>query len=142
MLKEIVVISGKGGTGKTSIVAALATLLEDKVLADCDVDAADLHLVLNPNILEEHEFWSGKTAIIDKEKCLNCNKCRELCRFDAIKERGHTSLLGKAFDSEECPQLTDLVVDKIACEGCGVCAHFCPSKAISLEESKNIFPRE
>lgn len=134
MPKEIVVISGKGGTGKTSIVAALATLLEDKVMADCDVDAADLHLILMPTILEEHEFWSGKTALINKEKCLNCDKCRELCSFDAIKleKGGHTSLFGKASESEECPQL---IVDKIACEGCGLCAYFCPNEAISLEDN-------
>jgi len=115
MLKEIVVISGKGGTGKTSVVAALASLLENKVLADCDVDAADLHLVLNPRILEEHEFWSGKSAFIDQEKCLKCGKCQKLCRFAAISD--------------------DFVIDKIACEGCGVCAQFCPSEAISLQDN-------
>lgn len=143
MLKEIVVISGKGGTGKTSIVAALASLLENKVLADCDVDAADLHLVLNPSILEKHEFWSGKCAYIDQIKCIKCGKCQELCRFDAIKEGGHTSLSGKTLKSEECPQLSkrehtetkQLTVDKIACEGCGVCAYFCPTGAISLEDN-------
>lgn len=122
MLKEIVVISGKGGTGKTSVVAALASLLENKVLADCDVDAADLHMVLNPTILEKHDFGSGKNAYIDQEKCLKCGKCQEFCRFDAINKTGHT----------ETKQLT---VDKIACEGCGVCAHFCPNGAISLEDN-------
>ncbi|MBZ4654003.1 MAG: Cobyrinic acid ac-diamide synthase, partial [Peptococcaceae bacterium] len=86
MLKELVVISGKGGTGKTSIVAALASLIENKVLADCDVDAADLHLVLNPQTIEEHEFWSGKTAFIHRDKCLQCGQCLELCRFAAIGE--------------------------------------------------------
>ncbi|KJS81776.1 MAG: (4Fe-4S)-binding protein [Peptococcaceae bacterium BICA1-8] len=115
MLKEIVVISGKGGTGKTSVVAALAALFDNKVLADCDVDAADLHLVLNPEIIENHEFWSGKTANIDKSKCINCNKCLELCQFEAISD--------------------EMVIDKISCEGCGVCFHFCPSGAISLQDN-------
>lgn len=115
MLKEIVVISGKGGTGKTSIVAALANLLDNKVLADCDVDAADLHLVLNPVVQEEHEFWCGKTAVIGPDICTSCDKCRELCRFDAISP--------------------DYVVDGISCEGCGVCAYFCPSEAISLKDN-------
>jgi len=115
MLKEIVVISGKGGTGKTSIVAALANLFKDKVLADCDVDAADLYLVLNPEIINENEFWSGKTAYIDKEKCTYCNKCLELCQFQAISD--------------------EMVIDKISCEGCGVCFHFCPTGAISLEDN-------
>ncbi|MFZ7104462.1 MAG: 4Fe-4S binding protein [Peptococcaceae bacterium] len=115
MLKEIVVVSGKGGTGKTSIVAALASLLKDKVLGDCDVDAADLHLVLKPQIQEESEFWSGKTAFLNKEKCLDCHKCIELCRFNAIKE--------------------DMTIDAVSCEGCGVCAAFCPQGAITLQEN-------
>lgn len=115
MLKEIAVISGKGGTGKTSIVAALANLLNNKVLADCDVDAADLHLVLNPIVQEEHEFWCGKTAVIDPDICTSCNKCIELCRFEAISP--------------------DFIVDGISCEGCGVCAYFCPSEAISLQDN-------
>ncbi|MGI6226345.1 MAG: 4Fe-4S binding protein [Peptococcales bacterium] len=134
MLKEIVVISGKGGTGKTSLVAALATLLESKVMADCDVDAADLHLVLNPTILEEHEFWSGKTAFINNDKCSVCGKCQELCRFEAIDlvEKGHNSLGDTTSKSEKSPQL---ILDNIACEGCGVCAYFCPNKAITLEDN-------
>jgi MinD superfamily P-loop ATPase len=115
MLKELVVISGKGGTGKTSIVAALASLIENKVLADCDVDAADLHLVLNPQTIEEHEFWSGKTAFIHRDKCLQCGQCLELCRFAAIGE--------------------NYIVDKTSCEGCGVCVYFCPAGAIDLKEN-------
>ena len=114
-MKEIVVISGKGGTGKTSMVAAFAALAEQKVLADCDVDAADLHLVLKPTISEKKEFWSGKSAVIDQEACIGCDQCREVCRFDAISE--------------------DYVVNKIACEGCGACAHFCPVKAIAMKEN-------
>ncbi|MCR4440850.1 MAG: (4Fe-4S)-binding protein [Peptococcaceae bacterium] len=115
MLKELVVISGKGGTGKTSIVAALASLLNNKVLADCDVDAADLHLVLQPQILEKKEFWSGKTASINRENCAECGKCLELCRFAAISN--------------------DYAIDNIACEGCGVCAYFCPAGAIDLKDN-------
>ncbi|WP_243270093.1 ATP-binding protein [Thermanaerosceptrum fracticalcis] len=115
MLKELVVISGKGGTGKTSIVASLASLLYNKMIADCDVDAADLHLVLQPQILEKHEFWSGKTAFINKDKCLECGQCLELCRFAAINE--------------------NFVVDKVSCEGCGVCVYFCPAKAINFKEN-------
>ena len=115
MLKELVVLSGKGGTGKTSIVAALASLIENKVLADCDVDAADLHLVLKPQATEKHEFWCGKTAFIHRDKCLQCGKCLELCRFEAIGE--------------------NFVIDKISCEGCGVCVYFCPAGAIEFREN-------
>ena len=115
MLKELVVISGKGGTGKTSIVAALASLLPKKVMADCDVDAADLHLVLQPQVLETEEFWSGKTASINQDKCIKCGKCRELCRYAAINN--------------------EYVIDKVACEGCGVCVHFCPVQAIDFTDN-------
>jgi MinD superfamily P-loop ATPase len=97
-MKEIVVLSGKGGTGKTSIVASFAALAQNKVLADCDVDAADLHLLLKPKIKEEKEFWSGQVAFIDEEKCTDCGLCQELCRFGAIK---------------------DFKVDPLSCEGCG-----------------------
>ncbi len=115
MIKELVVISGKGGTGKTSIVAALANLVNDKVLADCDVDAADLHLVLNPTLTEQEEFWSGKSASINSDKCTRCGKCLELCRYGAISK--------------------DFVIDKVACEGCGVCYYFCPAEAIDFTEN-------
>lgn len=117
MIKEIVVISGKGGTGKTSIVAAFAALAEKKVLADCDVDAADLHLVLEPEIKHRREFSGGKTASIDLEACTHCNRCRELCRFGAISE--------------------DHDVDPIACEGCAVCHFGCPEEAIEMKDSVN-----
>jgi len=113
-MKEIVVLSGKGGTGKTSIVGSLAALAKDKVLADCDVDAADLHLLLKPSLKEKTEFWSGQTAVIDEEKCTQCGLCQELCRFDAIK---------------------DYRVDPVACEGCGFCFHICPVDAIAMEEN-------
>ena len=113
-MKEIVVLSGKGGTGKTSIVASLAVLAQSKVLADCDVDAADLHLLLEPTVKEEKEFWSGQVAFIDQEKCTECGLCQELCRFDAIK---------------------DLNVDPISCEGCGFCYQVCPVEAVIMKES-------
>jgi len=111
-MKEIVIISGKGGTGKTSIVAAFASLAENKVLCDADVDAADLHLIMDPEIKERHDFESGRTAIINQEKCTECGICRDLCRWDAISE--------------------DFVVDSIECEGCGVCHYFCPEEAIDF----------
>ena len=83
-MRELVVLSGKGGTGKTSIVGSLAALAEKKVMADCDVDAADLHLLLNPSVKQKEEFWSGQSAVIDSEKCTKCGLCVKLCRFDAI----------------------------------------------------------
>ena len=111
-MKEIVIISGKGGTGKTSIVAAFASLAENKVLCDADVDAADLHLIMNPEIKERHDFESGHTAIINQDKCTECGICRDLCRWNAIS--------------------ADFVVDSIECEGCGVCCYFCPEEAIDF----------
>jgi MinD superfamily P-loop ATPase len=111
-MKELVVISGKGGTGKTSILAAFASLAKNKVLCDADVDAADLHLIMDPQIKERHDFVSGHTAIINPDKCTQCGRCRDLCRWDAISE--------------------DFVVDPIACEGCGVCHYFCPEEAIDF----------
>ncbi len=113
-MKEVVVLSGKGGTGKTSIVASFAALARKKVLVDCDVDAADLHLVLKPVIREDHEFWSGQVAFIDEGKCTECGLCQELCRFKAI---------------------TDFKVDPISCEGCGLCSHVCPAEAVIMKEN-------
>lgn len=113
-MKEIVVLSGKGGTGKTSIVGSLAALAQSKVMADCDVDAADLHLLLQPDIKESSEFWSGQVAVIDDGKCTQCGLCEELCRFDAIHE---------------------FKVDPISCEGCGFCSHICPDEAITMQEN-------
>jgi MinD superfamily P-loop ATPase len=113
-MKEVVVLSGKGGTGKTSIVGALAALAESKVLADCDVDAADLHLLLSPTVKEENDFRSGQVADIDAEKCTRCGLCEELCRFSAIR---------------------DYAVDAISCEGCGFCARICPAEAITMREN-------
>lgn len=114
-MKQIVVISGKGGTGKTVITGALAALAKNKVMADCDVDAADLHLLLQPKIKERYEFKSGKTAKIDKKLCQQCGECITICRFNAINE-GFT-------------------VDPVSCEGCGFCSFVCPAEAIKMEEN-------
>lgn len=111
-MKELVVISGKGGTGKTSIVAALASLAQDKVIADCDVDAADLHLMLDPEIREEQQFTGWGVAVLRRDRCTECGRCREVCRFSAIDE---------SFE-----------IDPLSCEGCTVCAHFCPEQAIEM----------
>jgi MinD superfamily P-loop ATPase len=120
-MKEIVVISGKGGTGKTSVTASLAVLAGNAVLADCDVDAADLHLVLQPEVRERHLFKSGHEAVIDAERCAGCGMCALLCRFGAVRR----SVSGGA---------GQYVIDPVACEGCGVCVAFCPEKAIRFPE--------
>ena len=86
-MKEYVVLSGKGGTGKTSITASFATLDQNQIVVDCDVDAANLHLLLSPNVESEHVFISGHTAVIDPEKCSQCGLCIDYCRFDAIQDR-------------------------------------------------------
>lgn len=116
-MRELVIISGKGGTGKTSIVASFAALAESKVMVDCDVDAADLHLVLNPEVLSKTDFYVGKEAEIDSDKCIQCGKCIELCKFDAITDK--------------------FEVKETKCEGCGVCYHFCPVDAIKFEDKKS-----
>jgi len=126
-VKEVVVISGKGGTGKTSLVAAFAGLAKKAVFADCDVDAADLHLVLEPKVRQETDFCGGKRAVIQAEKCIGCGKCQELCRFDAIRLNGPTNDLG----------LTTSTVDPISCEGCKVCVEFCPVEAIEFKDATN-----
>ena len=126
-MKELVVISGKGGTGKTSIVAAFAALAKNAVLADCDVDAADLHLVLEPKVKQTNDFSGGKQASIIAEKCIGCGKCKELCRFDAINSNGSLR------DTE-----TEIfTVDPVSCEGCKVCVEFCPVDAIEFNDSIN-----
>jgi MinD superfamily P-loop ATPase len=119
--KELVVISGKGGTGKTSIAASLAALSQNAVLADCDVDAADLHLLAAPRIVRREPFTGAKRARIDASLCTACAQCEALCRFDAVH-------LG-SFDNTG---LATFCVDPAACEGCGVCAWFCPEHAIQL----------
>ena len=126
-MKEIVVISGKGGTGKTSIVAAFAALADNAALADCDVDAADLHLILKPTIKESRDFAGGKRASILSEKCIGCGKCKDVCHFDALKFNGVAN---------EIVQKT-YTVDLISCEGCGVCTWFCPVDAIEFKYTVN-----
>lgn len=126
-MKELVVISGKGGTGKTSIVAAFAALAKNAVLADCDVDAADLHLVLEPKVRHTSDFSGGKQASIVSEKCTGCGKCRDLCRFDAIRFNGTgNNAVDKTF-----------TIDPVSCEGCKVCVEFCPVDAIEFNDSIN-----
>ncbi len=124
-MKEIVVISGKGGTGKTSIVAAFAALARNAVIADCDVDAADLHLILSPRIQQRHIFTSGREAVIRQEDCRQCGSCHDLCRFGAVKktERPEGDAVTEAYR-----------IDPTACEGCGVCVHFCEAGAIDFPE--------
>ena len=126
-MKEIVVISGKGGTGKTSIVASFAALATNAVLADCDVDAADLHLVLQPDIKQTHDFSGGKLASVITEKCIGCGRCEEVCNFDAAVFEGPANdVVGKTY-----------TIDPIACEGCGVCVKFCPVDAIEFQDAVN-----
>ncbi|MEF8810774.1 MAG: ATP-binding protein [Bacteroidales bacterium] len=118
-MKEIVVISGKGGTGKTSVTAAFAQLAaEESVIADCDVDAADMHLLLKPDFAHEEAFYSGQLAHIDMEKCTRCFKCKKACRFDAI-------------------HVNDGVfsVNEMDCEGCGYCEKVCPVQAITMYDA-------
>jgi len=113
-MKQLTILSGKGGTGKTTITASLAVLAKNAVVADCDVDAPDLHMLLHPKVTKTQEFKGSKLAVIDEEKCIECGLCREKCRFDAITE--------------------DFRIDYIACEGCGVCTIICPVEAITLTE--------
>jgi len=121
-VREVVVISGKGGTGKTSLVAAFASLADGVALADCDVDAADLHLILEPTIVERREFSGGSRARVVTDLCAACGKCREVCRFDAV-----------FFDGPGNGGVEQTFrIDPIACEGCGVCAWFCPAEAIEF----------
>ncbi|MBN2369559.1 MAG: ATP-binding protein [Vicinamibacteria bacterium] len=119
---EIVILSGKGGTGKTSLTASFAVLAEHAVLADCDVDAADLHLVLAPRILERHDFLSGHEAVIRQADCARCGACVADCRYDAVV---------RTIDASGSARFT---IDPASCEGCGVCVHFCPAQAIDFPE--------
>ncbi len=111
-MKELVILSGKGGTGKTSLTAAFATLAENCLLCDADVDAADLHLLMQPDIRRRTDFQGGSVAIIDPQRCTGCGTCVDYCRWSAIRP--------------------DFVVDEIGCEGCGVCVDFCPEQAIDF----------
>jgi len=117
-MKEIVVISGKGGTGKTSITASFAVLAgQEAVVADCDVDAADMHLLMKPNIKKSENFYSGVLAAIDEDKCTNCGMCADVCRFNAIPVINNQH-----------------VIKKLNCEGCGYCEKVCPVEAITMNE--------
>ncbi len=111
-MKELIVISGKGGTGKTSLISGFASLAENKILCDADVDAADLHLIMSPNVIQRTDFQSGNTAVLNKDRCTECGLCREMCRFNAISAQYE--------------------VNSIDCEGCGVCVHFCSESAIDF----------
>jgi len=115
-MKQIVVLSGKGGTGKTTLTASFAVLSKNAVVVDCDVDAPDLHLLLNPIVLKTKDFYGAKLAKIDKDKCAICGLCIEKCRFDAIDENFN--------------------VNPFLCEGCGVCGIVCPTRAITFSQRK------
>ncbi len=112
-MRQITVLSGKGGTGKTTLVASLAVFAEKLVITDCDVDAPNLHMLLNPSIMRKQEFKGSKVAVLDESRCIQCWKCEEICRFNAIN---------------------DLKIDPVLCEGCGLCAYICPVEAIKLRE--------
>ena len=111
-MKQILVLSGKGGTGKTILTASFASLAKNKVIVDCDVDAADLYILLKPEIKKRHDFIGGKVAIIDKNLCIKCGQCKSVCRFEAITD--------------------DLQIDAVGCEGCGFCSQVCPVGAIKM----------
>jgi MinD superfamily P-loop ATPase len=162
MTKELVIISGKGGTGKTSVTASFAVLADRPVIADCDVDAADLHLILSPRVHEHHVFRSGHEAVIRRKDCIGCGACLEHCRFGAVlrppSEREGLMSSGQTSDCASCEfcqrscslrtnamiremsqsmgeiWTADFLIDPIACEGCGVCVRFCPEKAIDFPE--------
>jgi MinD superfamily P-loop ATPase len=115
-MRELVVVSGKGGTGKTSLTAAFAFLAGENVLCDGDVDAADLHLLLKPEVRMRTDFMGGGKAVVDPGLCTRCGLCRDLCRFAAVD--------------------AGFLVDSIACEGCGVCVDLCPAQAIEFPIQK------
>jgi len=122
-VKQLAVVSGKGGTGKTSLVACFAALGSSMVIADCDVDAANLHLIASPMILKKQDFYSGSKAEIDPELCQRMGICREVCRFDAVI-------------FEAAAQPVKYRIDPIACDGCGSCLEFCVSRAIKMIQPK------
>jgi MinD superfamily P-loop ATPase len=113
-IKQLAIVSGKGGTGKTTIAAAFGSLATNKVMVDCDVDAADLHLLLRPRVLKQEKYYGGRSPHVDLNKCTQCGLCTEVCRFNAI-DNG--------------------LVDYVSCEGCGFCGHICPENAIMMEEA-------
>jgi MinD superfamily P-loop ATPase len=123
-LREIVILSGKGGTGKTVLLASFASLASDAVVADCDVDAPNLHLLLRPEVKDRGRFSSSKVAVIDGSKCNNCQECMKACRFEAMTLVGNGSIKKVSIDTDSC-------------EGCGVCMRVCPSQAIRLAERES-----
>ncbi|MBU1194428.1 MAG: 4Fe-4S binding protein [Proteobacteria bacterium] len=114
-MRELVILSGKGGTGKTTITAAFASLAKNMILCDTDVDAADLHLIMKPDFRQTMEFKGGHEAIINPDLCIQCGRCIEVCRFGAVKD--------------------NFEIDPIDCEGCGVCVSLCPAEAIDFPET-------
>jgi MinD superfamily P-loop ATPase len=118
-MREILIISGKGGTGKTVITASFAVLAKNKVMVDADVDAANLNLLLHPEIKEKNKYIGSKSAFIDAEKCTGCGKCEEICRFSAPYKKGSI-----------------YSIDEFSCEGCGSCVIVCPEKAVNLKEEE------
>ncbi|MHB1335582.1 MAG: ATP-binding protein [Candidatus Humimicrobiaceae bacterium] len=117
-MKQITIISGKGGTGKTTIASSFIKMAHDYIAVDADVDAANLHILLNPSVEKKEDFIGGAVAVVN-EDCINCGKCEELCRFDAISNSA-----------------TDIKIDSLKCEGCGVCEYICPVNAIELKKEK------
>jgi MinD superfamily P-loop ATPase len=124
--RECTVISGKGGTGKTTVTAALAALAEGKVMADCDVDAADLHLLLRPEVREVRDFYGGQKAVIDEEVCTGCARCAELCHFAAIEPA----------QTDDEGRVLAYGVNEFACEGCGLCGYVCPVGAVAVTQAR------
>ncbi|HOL21356.1 MAG TPA: ATP-binding protein [bacterium] len=125
-MKTITVISGKGGTGKTFFTASLASLVENKVMVDCDVDAANLYILLHPDIKRNEVFKGGYEAEIDRDRCIKCGKCLTVCRFEAIKTV-----------KDRKGSIEKIVIDPLSCEGCGACSYFCPVKVISITEKES-----
>jgi len=124
-MKKILVISGKGGTGKTFLTASLAVLAKNKIMVDCDVDAANLYLLLHPDIKKTEVFKGGYEAEINQDNCIQCGKCLAVCRFDAVKTVKKGNVVEK------------IVIDPFSCEGCGACRYACPVEAIELENKES-----
>ncbi len=118
-MKELTIISGKGGTGKTTVTAALASLWDNKIMVDCDVDASNLHLLFNHDVLEKHDFYSGYKAVLNLDYCNDCGKCVDICRFNAIEQDENQRFY----------------IDELSCTGCGACTLVCKQNAITLKDN-------